>query len=195
MHRIARADCLPAPRSLAQPMIDALLCNGTTLVVGAAGGIGAGIVRRLAAENVPLALADTDGPQLEQLGEVASDRPVFTMHVDVTSADSVERLVAAVESELGPIGYFVQAAGIQRLGPLVCFSDADFDATFAVNTRGMFLCVRAVATRMLARRMGSIVAIASIEDIAEAVVFLLSERAGHITMHDLVVDGGASLGA
>jgi 2,3-dihydro-2,3-dihydroxybenzoate dehydrogenase len=31
--------------------------------------------------------------------------------------------------------------------------------------------------------------------VAEAVLFLLSERAGHITMHDLVVDGVASLGA
>ncbi|MFH8476232.1 2,3-dihydro-2,3-dihydroxybenzoate dehydrogenase [Streptomyces sp. NPDC018000] len=31
-------------------------------------------------------------------------------------------------------------------------------------------------------------------DIADAVEFLLSERASHITMHDLLVDGGATLG-
>ncbi|NRQ34238.1 2,3-dihydro-2,3-dihydroxybenzoate dehydrogenase [Nonomuraea sp. NN258] len=31
-------------------------------------------------------------------------------------------------------------------------------------------------------------------DVAEAVLFLLSERAAHITMHDLTVDGGAALG-
>ncbi|MEU7799813.1 2,3-dihydro-2,3-dihydroxybenzoate dehydrogenase [Micromonospora arborensis] len=31
-------------------------------------------------------------------------------------------------------------------------------------------------------------------DVADAVVFLLSDRAGHITMHDLTVDGGAALG-
>jgi len=36
--------------------------------------------------------------------------------------------------------------------------------------------------------------IATPEEIAAAVVFLLSSRAGHITMHDLVVDGGATLG-
>lgn len=32
-------------------------------------------------------------------------------------------------------------------------------------------------------------------DIADAVAFLASDRAGHITMHDLCVDGGAALGA
>ncbi len=32
------------------------------------------------------------------------------------------------------------------------------------------------------------------EDIAAAVLFLVSDRARHITMHDLYVDGGASLG-
>lgn len=37
--------------------------------------------------------------------------------------------------------------------------------------------------------------IASPRDIADAVVFLLSDRAAHITMHDLTVDGGATLGA
>jgi 2,3-dihydro-2,3-dihydroxybenzoate dehydrogenase len=36
--------------------------------------------------------------------------------------------------------------------------------------------------------------IASPEDVAEAVSFLVSERARHITLHDLYVDGGATLG-
>jgi 2,3-dihydro-2,3-dihydroxybenzoate dehydrogenase len=33
------------------------------------------------------------------------------------------------------------------------------------------------------------------QDIAQAVLFLASPQAGHITLHDLVVDGGATLGA
>ena len=37
--------------------------------------------------------------------------------------------------------------------------------------------------------------IAQPEDVADAVVFLASDRARHITMQDLVVDGGATLGA
>lgn len=37
--------------------------------------------------------------------------------------------------------------------------------------------------------------LATPEDIAAAVAFLASDRAGHITLHDLCVDGGAALGA
>jgi 2,3-dihydro-2,3-dihydroxybenzoate dehydrogenase len=36
--------------------------------------------------------------------------------------------------------------------------------------------------------------IASPSDVADAVVFLLSDRARQIIVHDLTVDGGASLG-
>lgn len=37
--------------------------------------------------------------------------------------------------------------------------------------------------------------LASPADVAAAVAFLLSDQAGHITMHELTVDGGATLGA
>ncbi|WP_438036865.1 2,3-dihydro-2,3-dihydroxybenzoate dehydrogenase [Sorangium sp. So ce204] len=37
--------------------------------------------------------------------------------------------------------------------------------------------------------------IATTDDVASAVLFLLSDEARHITMHDLCIDGGATLGA
>ncbi|MCV5169225.1 SDR family oxidoreductase, partial [Escherichia coli] len=36
--------------------------------------------------------------------------------------------------------------------------------------------------------------IAQPSEVAEAVLFLASDRASHITMHNLCVDGGATLG-
>lgn len=36
---------------------------------------------------------------------------------------------------------------------------------------------------------------AQVEDVANAVLFLLSDQAGHVTMHEMVVDGGGTLGA
>ena len=37
--------------------------------------------------------------------------------------------------------------------------------------------------------------IAQVKDIADAVAFLLSDQSHYITMHEMVIDGGASLGA
>ncbi|MEU9129421.1 2,3-dihydro-2,3-dihydroxybenzoate dehydrogenase [Kitasatospora sp. NPDC048540] len=60
---------------------------------------------------------------------------------------------------------------------------------------------RAAAARVIAGDLDSyrvgipLGRIADPEDIAEAVVFLASDRARHITMHDLYVDGGATLRA
>ena len=36
---------------------------------------------------------------------------------------------------------------------------------------------------------------AMVEDVADAVIWLLSDMARHVTMHELIVDGGATLGA
>lgn len=36
---------------------------------------------------------------------------------------------------------------------------------------------------------------AQVEDVANAVLFLLSDQSGHVTMHEMVVDGGGTLGA
>lgn len=53
-----------------------------------------------------------------------------------------------------------------------------------------------IAGRLDAFRVGiPLGKIAKPADIADAVVFLLSDRASHITLHDLTVDGGAALGA
>ena len=37
--------------------------------------------------------------------------------------------------------------------------------------------------------------IAKVNDIANAVMFFISDQSSNITMHDLVIDGGASLGS
>ncbi|MFJ6789346.1 2,3-dihydro-2,3-dihydroxybenzoate dehydrogenase [Streptomyces angustmyceticus] len=55
---------------------------------------------------------------------------------------------------------------------------------------------RVIAGDLAAHRTGiPLGRIADPADIAEAVVFLVSDRARHITMHDLYVDGGATLRA
>lgn len=253
--------------------------NSIALVTGAAGGIGGAVARALAENGAVVAAVDRDAELLrEQVGKLTSDGlRAVAYPTDVTDSTEVERMVAAVEDDLGPVDHLVNAAGVLRLGEAVGLSDEDWNTTFAVNATGVFHVSRAVVRRMKERGRGGLVTVASNaastprtemaayaaskaaatmftkslglevarhgircnvvapgstdtamlssmwdepsglrrtiegrpeafkvgiplakiarpEEIAEAVLFLLSDRASHITLHSLTVDGGATLG-
>lgn len=250
------------------------------MVTGAAGGIGTAVVATLAAQGMAVAAVDTDTGRLDELtAKLAVDGSCVTGYsADVSDSAAVDRVVARIEQDLGPIGVLVNAAGVLRVGAASGLSDVDWRATFSVNLDGVFHCSRAVAVRMKERGRGAIVTVASNagrvprmqmaaygaskaaaasytrtlglelaehgvrcnvvspgstdtdmlralwsdgggrratiegslegyklgiplrriaepQDIADAVAFLASDRARHITMQDLCVDGGAILGA
>ncbi|WP_030901347.1 2,3-dihydro-2,3-dihydroxybenzoate dehydrogenase [Streptomyces sp. NRRL F-5126] len=135
----------------------------TAIVTGAAGGIGAAVVRGLGERGVRVAAVDRDAGRLGETVRRASaaGAAVEAFVADVTSAESVEALVDAVEHRLGPVGYLVNAAGVLRLGEARKLTDEDWAGTFAVNTTGVFQVSRAVANRMVERAGGAIVTVAS----------------------------------
>lgn len=253
------------------------LRGAVAIVTGAGRGIGEAVASALAKAGTRLAIADLEGIEKAQ-DSLASATDVLAQSVDVTNRLAVERFVNDVYARYGRIDFLVNVAGIQRLGVLTELSEGDFDATFAVNVKGVFLMTQAVARRMAPQKKGAVVTISSnaalvprvkqgaycaskaavshlmrvfalelgplgirynsvdpgatetdmirkmvatmgmgelllrgsldnfrvgtplgknaqVDDVANAVLFLLSDQAGHITMHDLVVDGGSSLGA
>jgi 2,3-dihydro-2,3-dihydroxybenzoate dehydrogenase len=132
------------------------------LVTGAAQGIGAAVVRALT-DTARVAALDV---QAEKLSALASDlgprrERVHPFAVDVRDSAAVEAVVERVEREVGPIGILVNVAGVLRPGPALSLSDADWETTFAVNTQGVFHMSRAVARRMVPRKSGVIVTVAS----------------------------------
>lgn len=137
--------------------------RGVALVTGAAGSIGTALARLLAEQGTPVAAVDLDTDQLwDTAGQLAAEGlPVHGHAADVTSPTEVEAVVSTVEQQRGPIDYLANAAGVLRLGEARHLSDQDWRTTFAVNTDGVFLMSRAVVNRMVARRRGAIVTIAS----------------------------------
>ncbi|MFD7326578.1 2,3-dihydro-2,3-dihydroxybenzoate dehydrogenase [Streptomyces sp. NPDC059875] len=133
------------------------------LVTGAAGGIGAAVVRALAERGVTVAAVDRDESALKQrvAAFVVEGLPVEAFPADVTDSAQVTALVDEAERRLGPIDYLVNAAGVLRLGPVRTFSDEDWAATFAVNATGVFQVSRAVVDRMIPRGSGALVTVAS----------------------------------
>jgi 2,3-dihydro-2,3-dihydroxybenzoate dehydrogenase len=254
--------------------------NTIAVVTGAAGGIGAAVAEALAVRGASVALLDRDADRLAVVAKAlrGDGHRATAFPVDVASGEEVESVIEAVEERLGPVDRLVNSAGVLRTGPVHRFTDEDWQATFAVNTTGVFHLSRAVVRRMMPRRRGALVTIASNaagtarmemaayaaskaaasmftkclglesasygircnvvapgstdtpmltslwddgsaahasiagvpeafrvgiplaklarpRDVADAVLFLLSDEAAHITMHHLTVDGGAALGA
>ncbi|WP_327305635.1 2,3-dihydro-2,3-dihydroxybenzoate dehydrogenase [Streptomyces sp. NBC_01298] len=133
------------------------------LVTGAAGGIGAAIVRALAALGVRVAAVDMDAARLRDLAKsvIEEGGRVEAFPGDVTSSADVEALVDDVEALVGPLDFLVNAAGVLRLAEARALTDQEWSTTFAVNTTGVFLVSRAVVNRMVPRGRGAIVTIAS----------------------------------
>ena len=119
------------------------------LVTGAAGGIGAAVVRLLTERGLRVVAVDRVVPD-------GTDVRVL----DVTCRSDVEALVADVEAGVGPIDVLVNAAGLLRSGPALGDAD-DLDALVAVNVVGVAHVSRAVARAMVPRGRGVIVTVAS----------------------------------
>jgi 3alpha(or 20beta)-hydroxysteroid dehydrogenase len=126
------------------------------VITGAAMGMGAGAARRFITEGARVVLADIDLPAAAALAKELGDNAVAVGH-DVSDEGSWETVVGTAEAAFGGIDILLNNAGIWRTAPLVEQSAEGFDRIIAVNLRGVFLGMRAVATPMRARGGGSIV--------------------------------------
>jgi gluconate 5-dehydrogenase len=134
------------------------------VVVGGAGGLGAAIARGLAEAGAAVAVADANGGQAKTIADelTAAGRRALAVAADVSDAESVEGMAREVETRLGPIEVLVNSAGITHRSPAVDFPEAQWHRVIAVNLTGVFLASQAVGRRMVARRRGRIINIASI---------------------------------
>ena len=141
--------------------------GGKVAIVTGAGrerGIGRAIAVRLAQEGARLVITDVGAAipapapgrpettvELEQrASEIrALGAEVLAMRADVTRADDVERLVTETVRAFGRIDILSNNAGVVRLGSALDLSEPDWQFTFDVNSKGTWLCCKAVANVML----------------------------------------------
>jgi len=144
----------------------ALSLRGTVaLVTGGPGGIGAAVVRRLAAEGAHVAIADLHLDRCQALAaEVAASGGAASSHrLDVASSRQVSAVLDDVEASAGAVTLAVTAAGVIDTFPFLELPDEAWDRTLEVNLKGTFNVIRELARRLTRTRApGSIVAVASI---------------------------------
>jgi 3-oxoacyl-[acyl-carrier protein] reductase len=141
------------------------LSGQIALVTGAGRGIGREIALTLAAAGAAVAVNDFAGEdacravvaEIEALGVAG----VCVMG-DVGDEQSVAATIDRVEAELGPLGIVVNNAGITRDNVVMLMTPDEFDGVIRTHLRGTFLVSKAAARKMLRRREGAIVNIASV---------------------------------
>ena len=135
------------------------------IVTGAAQGLGAAIVERLAQEGCDVSGWDVAADKMRETAQAVAKRSgkkVIGRGVDITDADAVRQAMDGDAAELGGLDIFVANAGILFSGDSIEFDIAKWRKVIDVNLVGYFICAREAARAMLSYgRGGSIIEINS----------------------------------
>ncbi len=113
------------------------------IVTGGATGIGFAISRRLADEGSAVVIADIKGAAEAAKDLSDSNRQVAAFDADVTSEESVARLLSGTIDRFGHVDILVNNAAVSAtlaLTPFEKLTVAEWRHVLDVNTIGTFLC-------------------------------------------------------
>jgi glucose 1-dehydrogenase len=138
------------------------------LVTGGNSGIGAAIVRELAAAGARVAINYVVHPELTQalLAELQGAKALaIGVQADVGDGAQVEAMYAELDRQWGGIDILVNNAGIDGAPAPTWEADpANFERVLRVNLQGSFLCARAALKRMTAQRSGVVLNMSSVHE-------------------------------
>jgi len=134
----------------------------TVVVTGGNKGIGFAIALRFAAEGANVVIASVE-KQVEEAAAMLRDTGAKACGVlcDVTAKSDVVALYDRAEEEFGSVDVSVQNAGIITIAKIENLTEAEWDDTMSVNTKGAFLCCQEAIGRMRKSGSGRLINIAS----------------------------------
>ncbi|WP_202125304.1 SDR family NAD(P)-dependent oxidoreductase [Actinomadura physcomitrii] len=125
------------------------------VVTGGAGGIGRAAVLRFLEAGARVVFGDLNAENAERLLDEADRSRVGFVPTDVCDEDQIAALVGAAVDRFGRLDVMFNNAGVGgAFGPLTEIDAADWDRTFAVISRGMFLGTKHAARAMIAQGGG-----------------------------------------
>lgn len=140
------------------------LKDKVAIVTGAARGIGQDYALRLAKEGAKVVAADKldVSETVEKIKAIGGE--VFGLNIDVTKADSTTEMAVKTIEKYGSIDVLVNNAALWgglQFKTFDAISEEEWDAVFSVNTKGVWLCCKAVVPYMKKQGKGSIINISS----------------------------------
>lgn len=147
-------------------MWGANMMGTVALVTGAGSGIGRATALAFAkagAKTIVADIAEHSGRETEAMIREAGGESAF-VHVDVTSARSVENMVDQTVEMYGRIDYAFNNAGIanQTSVGAADFDEEQWDRMLNINLKGVWLCLKYQCRQMLKQGNGAIVNTSSI---------------------------------
>ena len=139
------------------------LKNQVAFITGGARGLGKATAMAFAREGATVAICDlgeTDDGAVAAIEQAGARCAYFPC--DVTRAARIAEVVTAILASFGPVDILVNNAGITRDATLAKMTDEQWDEVIGVNLSGVFLCTRAVAPGMIARKSGKIINLSSV---------------------------------
>lgn len=137
------------------------LSGKVAIITGGGSGIGKAIARAFVREGAKVVIAGRDTKKLDRAAlEIGAD--CLAVSADVSSTNDVQKLVSATMYRFKQINVLVNNAAVLLPGTAESISEEDFDQTFNINVRGLWLLSRAVLPHMRATGGGSIINIGSV---------------------------------
>jgi NAD(P)-dependent dehydrogenase (short-subunit alcohol dehydrogenase family) len=145
-------------RSKPAPARD-VLRDKVIAVTGGARGIGFETATQLLGAQARVVIGDIDE---DAVGKAAADLGIEGVVLDVTSPQSIESFLDAVEQRVGPVDVLINNAGVMPVGPFLDYDAALIRRTIDIDLMGVIWGSQAAARRMVARGHGHIVNVASV---------------------------------
>jgi 3-oxoacyl-[acyl-carrier protein] reductase len=146
-----------------------LLKDRVAIITGGARGMGRAIALRFAGEGCSSVIADLldkDGENTVAAIKKAGKDAIY-IRCDVTNSAQVNDMVAKAIARFKKIDIMVNCAGIGRPPRAINeITEEEYDKVVAVNMKGIFLCLQAIAPHMKTKNYGKIINIASIAGIS-----------------------------
>ena len=123
----------------------AVLAGRRALVTGGSRGIGAEIVRRLAADGAALAFTyGSSAAEADKLAaEIAADGGTsVAIQADSGDPEQVARAIDETVAQLGGLDILVNNAGVAYIGDVESLTMEQFDRLVAINVKGVFAAVQ-----------------------------------------------------
>ncbi len=146
------------------PASSGRLAGRAALVTGGGRGFGRAIVEALGAEGADVAVnynASAAAAADAVATLEAQGRRAMAVRADVAREDQVRAMVDQVLQRFGRLDVLVNNAGIMTRGPFLDVPPKDYEAMWAINVTGTFLCTQYALRPMVAAKYGRIVNVSS----------------------------------